>query len=240
MKKFGFTLAEVLITLGIIGVVAAVTMPTLISNTKYKQVGTRLAKFHNNLENAARSYVAANGDFSEKDYDKRKSSLNDFFNNSFAYKSTYNHGVQTKDNYIDIGPAIANTKNTNFYKNLCIDYIPGYNSCGILNDDSSIGYYPVTLTWSIDSTKYPAEKYGKAIAPVYFSPNVRGLPENAKKMYVFMMTSKGIVVPADKDSCLSNAFKENYVMKSSWYKSGGACYKDESSSSQPQQQDPES
>lgn len=32
MKKFGFTLAEVLITLGIIGVVAAMTLPTLIAN----------------------------------------------------------------------------------------------------------------------------------------------------------------------------------------------------------------
>ncbi len=37
MKKNGFTLAEVLITLGIIGVVAAITLPTLIQNHK-KQV----------------------------------------------------------------------------------------------------------------------------------------------------------------------------------------------------------
>ena len=32
MKKNAFTLAEVLITLGIIGVVAAMTLPTLIQN----------------------------------------------------------------------------------------------------------------------------------------------------------------------------------------------------------------
>ena len=32
-KRFGFTLAEVLITLGIIGVVAAMTIPTLIAQT---------------------------------------------------------------------------------------------------------------------------------------------------------------------------------------------------------------
>lgn len=36
----GFTLAEVLITLGIIGVVAAMTMPTLINNTKNKELET--------------------------------------------------------------------------------------------------------------------------------------------------------------------------------------------------------
>lgn len=34
MKKYGFTLAEVLITLGIIGVVAALTIPTLMQNYK--------------------------------------------------------------------------------------------------------------------------------------------------------------------------------------------------------------
>jgi len=36
-KNFGFTLAEVLITLGIIGVVAAMTMPTLINQTNGAQ-----------------------------------------------------------------------------------------------------------------------------------------------------------------------------------------------------------
>lgn len=34
MHKKGFTLAEVLITLGIIGVVAALTMPTVLNKTK--------------------------------------------------------------------------------------------------------------------------------------------------------------------------------------------------------------
>ena len=45
-KKAAFTLAEVLITLAIIGVVAAMTIPTLISNYKKQIVGTRLLKFY--------------------------------------------------------------------------------------------------------------------------------------------------------------------------------------------------
>lgn len=44
MKKFGFTLAEVLITLGIIGVISALTTPVLIQNTGTAQVGPKLAK----------------------------------------------------------------------------------------------------------------------------------------------------------------------------------------------------
>ena len=42
--KFAFTLAEVLITLGIIGIVAAMTIPTLISNYQKKQTVTKLQK----------------------------------------------------------------------------------------------------------------------------------------------------------------------------------------------------
>ena len=40
----GFTLAEVLITLGIIGVVAALTVPTLIAEHRSKELETRLKK----------------------------------------------------------------------------------------------------------------------------------------------------------------------------------------------------
>ena len=43
-KKFGFTLAEVLITLGIIGVVAAMTMPTLMNQTNGLQYKTAYKK----------------------------------------------------------------------------------------------------------------------------------------------------------------------------------------------------
>ena len=51
MKK-GFTLAEVLITLGIIGVVAAMTMPTLIANYRKKQTVTKLQKFYTIMSQA--------------------------------------------------------------------------------------------------------------------------------------------------------------------------------------------
>ena len=52
MKKNAFTLAEVLITLGIIGVVAALTMPALIANYQQKALKTQYAKAYSNLFNA--------------------------------------------------------------------------------------------------------------------------------------------------------------------------------------------
>ena len=52
LKKAAFTLAEVLITLGIIGVVAALTLPTLIQNHQKQVYVTQLKKAYSNLSNA--------------------------------------------------------------------------------------------------------------------------------------------------------------------------------------------
>lgn len=51
MKK-AFTLAEVLITLTIIGVVAALAAPALIEKTQQAKIGPTLSKFTNTYENA--------------------------------------------------------------------------------------------------------------------------------------------------------------------------------------------
>ena len=52
LKKAAFTLAEVLITLGIIGVVAALTLPALIQNYHEKQRVTQLKKAYSVMQNA--------------------------------------------------------------------------------------------------------------------------------------------------------------------------------------------
>ena len=61
MKKKGFTLAEVLISLGIIGVIAAMTTPTLISSTRNQTNATKLSSTISNLENAFTSLIAYEG-----------------------------------------------------------------------------------------------------------------------------------------------------------------------------------
>ncbi len=53
MKKLtGFTLSEVLITLGIIGVIAALTIPGVVGNFKVKKLVTQLKKTNSLLNNA--------------------------------------------------------------------------------------------------------------------------------------------------------------------------------------------
>ena len=70
--KSAFTLAEVLFTLGIIGVVAAITIPMLIHNSRAIEMRTRLLRANSILQNGMGRMVADEVDISEliqsKDY----------------------------------------------------------------------------------------------------------------------------------------------------------------------------
>lgn len=61
MKKFGFTLTEVLITLSIIGVIAALTTPALFNNSRNEANAAKLAVTVSNLENAFATAIATEG-----------------------------------------------------------------------------------------------------------------------------------------------------------------------------------
>ena len=66
MKKNGFTLAEVLITLSIIGVIATLTLPTLMTNINESQNKTGFKKVINTLSEAGQmNKVVAGFDYSE-------------------------------------------------------------------------------------------------------------------------------------------------------------------------------
>ena len=64
-----FTLAEVLITLGIIGVVAAMTIPTLVANYQKKETVTALKKAYSQLSQAVKMSELENGDKEYWNYD---------------------------------------------------------------------------------------------------------------------------------------------------------------------------
>lgn len=62
LNSKGFTLAEVLITLGIIGIIAAMTLPTLIQKYKNQVVETRLKKFYTTFNQAIQLAEVKYGD----------------------------------------------------------------------------------------------------------------------------------------------------------------------------------
>ena len=74
IAKAGFTLAEVLITLGIIGVVAAMTIPGLITNVQKTRTATELKKAFAEISVAVRMAESEYGDISGWTYDASTSS----------------------------------------------------------------------------------------------------------------------------------------------------------------------
>lgn len=57
INRKAFTLAEVLVTLGIIGVVSAMTVPTLMQNYQRKSYVTQLHKVYNEIQQAFNLYM---------------------------------------------------------------------------------------------------------------------------------------------------------------------------------------
>ena len=57
-----FTLAEILITLGIIGIIAALTIPNLIYEYRKKSLETGLVRFYSTINQAFKLSAAENGD----------------------------------------------------------------------------------------------------------------------------------------------------------------------------------
>lgn len=102
-KQNAFTLAEVLITLGIIGTVAAMTIPTLIANYQKEQVVTKLKQgygiFVQAFNNASSDYGCRFGDL-------------------FTYESS------------SLDAASRNAITTNFVQSYVLPYVKINKDCG--------------------------------------------------------------------------------------------------------------
>lgn len=101
-RKAAFTLAEVLITLGIIGVVASLTMPTLMTNHRKKVYVSSLQKVYNDLSQAIGKYMS----------DQRVEFLNEskMANNSAGLREFFTNYLNVvKDCGESYTPCFANT-----------------------------------------------------------------------------------------------------------------------------------
>jgi type II secretory pathway pseudopilin PulG len=85
-KKFAFTLAEILITIGVVGIVAAITIPSLISKYQKKIMGNRLKQTHAMLTNVIRMSEEENGFLTN---DEIKNGVNLYSNDTKGFFKKY-------------------------------------------------------------------------------------------------------------------------------------------------------
>ncbi len=132
--KNAFTLAEVLITLGIIGVIAALTLPSLIANKEKKELHTALLKNYSVLQQALLKMSKDNGEaITPTTFDGMDFANN--FKNYFNYiKYCNNQGCIGRETNPD------DTSNKDYIKNYKI-YNKSKNVSTTYLDDGQIVLY---------------------------------------------------------------------------------------------------
>lgn len=130
-----FTLAETLITLSIIGVVASITVPTLMSNFQKKAVESKVIKFYSMMQNAIKMSTVDNGPYEEWIFDES------IFSKSGQY-STFEQNKKYLEKYI-----------LPYIKYKSIEKADNYNRVIIkLQDGSTVIYsYQTDQGWGLEA-----------------------------------------------------------------------------------------
>ena len=106
--KSAFTLAEVLITLVIVGVIAAMTIPTLINKTQNQEFVSKLKKAYSTLTQATNMIRAEKGAVTSWNITNTSDVYNAYKKylvnikecNSGLADGCFNHGIKTMSNYL--------------------------------------------------------------------------------------------------------------------------------------------
>ena len=233
MKKFknGFTLAEVLISLTVIGIIAAITLPTTLSNYQAKVVGVKLSKFASNLEGSALAYVSDYGSFVSTD------DASSFLNKTFIVKNTVSTGSNSSNlSGLNQNKQMMQEKSQIEAKQQEIYITKGNtssmpSSISILKDGTGItSLTEENLNFEDYSAVVDRYKVGDPKFVVKFYPNVKGLPSFAQQNFNFVVTELGYVYPHNDDTCLWSIYNNDYRTNADTYSAGSACITKESTS----------
>ena len=155
MKKTGFTLAEVLITLSIIGVVAMMTLPALMTNVQEQQAKTGLKKGLNTLIEAAQLNLAVEsfdyGTLASTGTGENDASITGLLLQRTQYDpaQSYYGGTQT-----DAANAVDTANYVMFFRDgSAVAYEPGTQDPGAIQDDGLP--YGFTVIYDTNGEKSP-------------------------------------------------------------------------------------
>ncbi len=185
LKNRGFTLAEVLITLTIIGVVAALTIPTSVRNYQKQQTVVKLKKVYSILNQAYNQSQAENGMYQTWE--------TGFEMGSTAYFNTY------WKPYLKVAKICANSADCNYART-----DPCYAANGNLIGLSAFGTHGVSFILQ-DGTFMQLRTTGGNLTAlettVYVDLNNSNLPNKfGRDVFYFRRTEKGVL-----PGCYSNS-----------------------------------
>jgi competence protein ComGC len=174
-SRVAFTLAEVLITLGIIGVVAALSIPQLMTHYKKTRTETALKHFYALINNAFRLSSVDNGD------------PDGWL--QVGGTSTYARDVQFMEQYIY--PYMKHGRHKRCRKNdgqdgVCVELLNGYMWFDVDANGGDIIYYPIQSydKWSDDTLSLPDTGFSFQFSKLRTNYNASGINNADSRSFI--------------------------------------------------------
>lgn len=197
MKHKAFTLAEVLITLAVVGFVAAMTIPVLTAKYKEKIAYTSLKQAYSLFSQAYLRVVIDNG--SAEIWDIDSANTPDGAAKLYALFKPYLSKIS--DCGTDEGCFYTGTYKSLFGSSYA--YQPsthGKYARGILTNGISVAFWSGGTGCSLDFSKNGTGKYTNSCGAIYVDINGNKNPNQAGVDYFkFIITAKGIFPAGEKD-----------------------------------------
>jgi prepilin-type N-terminal cleavage/methylation domain-containing protein len=216
MKK-GFTLAEVLITLGIIGVVAALTIPGLIANYQKQETVTRLKKIYSTLSQAFKLSEVDHGEYSNREKGADITDTNAYFE---KYWKAYLKGAE----------ACSTAKTCGYTSNTPWKYPSGSNwmawSVGSDSSRTLFRYGDGVVVFQPRNTSI-TQPDGTTV-PIYVNylmvdiNGPKGPNIVSKDAFLFVLDDKGVLpngstcTASDPTGCAGKLMKDGWEIKSDY------------------------
>ena len=180
-KKFAFTLSEVLITMSIIGVISALTVPTLVNSYQRKAQALQLRKTVSDIENAVDMLITEEG--------KTKFSATSYYNNLDGFITNRLKTIKT----------CTKDKTNECFANENYNTINGDAGSAFTCEGNSYvlaSSAAICMTKSGTSVKVNIDVNGQD------GPNIGG-----RDMFIFMINSNGeITGTGNEDTCTTSNF----------------------------------
>ena len=198
LKSAAFTLAEVLITLGIIGVVAAMTMPALIANHRKTVLKTQFKKAYSELQQVNQNFI--------KDYDMNICEYN--WQMWDETKSGYASSKATSDAFIKYytgdGTSKSQILGSNQIKNLTgTKTVPQT----LFDDGGAVDIQKRTFYFEYGISNYKCPIISVDINGYYKRPNQLGVD-----IFSFRPTKNGKIIPIGNPQTINDQINGSAVL----------------------------
>ncbi len=200
-KRTAFTLAEVLITLGIIGIVAAMTMPTLISKHEKKVYGTKLIQTYSILNQGFRAYLGQN----ETDLLSQTPAFDSIHNSAVSSCDPENWDNPACKEFVDEMSKIFNGIHLNktgvvTYKYLKANGTGTRGPWSFTLNNGAVMYIGVSKNYNTTGRLTQVKRYGTKLTTsvAYLDIDINGAKKPnrwGRDFFEFQVSDEGIVIP---------------------------------------------